>query len=219
MHSALLISWRRKTVMIDFGADWSGKAGRVNPDAILITHAHPDHAAGLRGGAPCPVYATADTWSRIQVGPISEKVVVRPRLPVDLFGIRFEAFPVAHSIRAPAVGYRFTAGRHSVFYVPDLVRIRHQALALQAIQLYIGDGASITRPILRKRGNARIGHTSIRTQLNWCRKEGVPRAIFSHCGSEIVTGNQREVADQVRTLGMLAGVDASIAHDGLRVTL
>jgi hypothetical protein len=29
--------------------------------------------------------------------------------------------------------------------------------------------------------------------LTWCEKEGVPRAIITHCGSEIVTGDERKL--------------------------
>jgi len=63
-------------------------------NAILMTHAHPDHASGLKTGASCPVYATAETWSRIHTGPIASKVVIQARSAFDLFGIGFEAFPV-----------------------------------------------------------------------------------------------------------------------------
>ncbi len=219
MHSSLLVSWRRKAAMIDCGADWAGKIERIGPDAILLTHAHPDHAAGLKTGASCPVYATAETWTTIGTARIASKVVIRSRFRFELFGIGFEAFPVEHSVRAPAVGYRITSGRHSIFYVPDLVRIRDQGEALRAIDLYIGDGASITRGILRRRGKTVIGHASIRTQIKWCREEGVRRAIFSHCGSEIVMSDAEEAAEKVRLLGSDFGVDASIAHDGLSITL
>lgn len=51
--------------MLDCGADWLGRVARLRPSAIVLTHAHPDHAAGLADGAPCPVYATAETWDRI----------------------------------------------------------------------------------------------------------------------------------------------------------
>ena len=52
--------------MLDCGADWLGRVVRLRPSAIVLTHAHPDHAAGLTDGAPCPVYATAETWDRIR---------------------------------------------------------------------------------------------------------------------------------------------------------
>lgn len=219
MHSVLTVSWRRKKIMIDCGADWLSELHRVRPDAILLTHAHTDHAGGLKRGAPCPVYATAETWDRIRMGPVLEKVIVEKRSPFKLFYVEFEAFPVEHSIRAPAVGYRFTAAGKSVFYAPDLVRILDQADALKNIRLYVGDGAAITRPILRKRDGVFIGHASIRNQLEWCGREGVSRAVFSHCGTEIVAGDHRAVVDKVRAIGEHVGVDATIACDGRQITV
>jgi glyoxylase-like metal-dependent hydrolase (beta-lactamase superfamily II) len=62
MHTALLVSYRGANVMIDAGLDWLGKLKRVDPSAIVLTHAHPDHAWGLKRGAPCPVYAPQKTW-------------------------------------------------------------------------------------------------------------------------------------------------------------
>jgi glyoxylase-like metal-dependent hydrolase (beta-lactamase superfamily II) len=44
MHSALLVSHRTGRVMIDCGLDWLRKLRRLRPDAIVLTHAHPDHA-------------------------------------------------------------------------------------------------------------------------------------------------------------------------------
>ena len=38
-------------------------------------------------------------------------------------------------------------------------------------------------------------------QLGWCEKEGVPRAIFTHCGSEIVEGDAPDVEQQAVALG------------------
>jgi phosphoribosyl 1,2-cyclic phosphodiesterase len=220
MHSVLLAASRRRgPVMIDCGADWAGQATQVNPRAIVITHAHIDHAGGLKAGVACPVYATAETWDRIRTGASPTEILVGPRRPFFVCGMQFEAYPVEHSLIAPAVGYRITAGRRSVFYAPDLVSICDRAGALGGLDLYIGDGASITRPILRRRDGAAIGHASIRTQLEWCGQEGVRRAIFSHCGSEIVEGDASEVAEKVRKLGKEAGVIASIAHDGLTLRL
>ena len=87
------------------------------------------------------------------------------REPIDVNGIEVEAFPVEHSIRAPAVGYRIAANRRSAFYVPDVVAICDPTAALRGIDLYIGDGATVTRPIIRRPNGLRIGHTPIRSQL------------------------------------------------------
>ena len=217
-HSSLLVGYRRREVMVDCGLDWRSSLARVRPAAIVLTHAHPDHAAGLRDGAPSPVYATAETWSALERYPIGERGIVEPRRPLTVLGIEFEAFPVEHSLRAPAVGYRVTAGRAVIFYAPDLVSIVDEQQALRGLDLYIGDGAAVRRSIIRRRDGRAIGHASIRAQLAWCASAGVRRAVFTHCGSEIVKGDARRVAAAVRVLGSEHGIEALIAHDGLELT-
>jgi hypothetical protein len=139
--------------------------------------------------------------------------------PIDVNGVAFEAFPVEHSIRAPAVGYRIAANRRSAFYAPDVVAICDPAAALRGIDLYIGDGATVTRPMIRRRNGVRIGHTPIRAQLAWCRAHAVMRAIFTHCGSQIVGGDERVLGALIRRLGREHGVEARIACDGMGLTL
>jgi hypothetical protein len=90
---------------------------------------------------------------------------------------------------------------------------------LRKIDLYIGDGASLVRPIIRKRRGWRIGHTTIRAQLGWCAAEGVRRAIFTHCGSGVVRADGRRLSARLRHLASEYGVDAHIAYDGLTIDL
>jgi phosphoribosyl 1,2-cyclic phosphodiesterase len=219
MRTSLLVSYRSANVMIDCGLDWLGKLERVGPNAIVLTHAHPDHAWGLKRGAPCPVYAPEKTWQELRHYPIKDRHVIKERTPTKICGITFEAFPVEHSILSPAVGYRVSAGRARIFYAPDLIFIHDRKAALEGVQLYIGDGATLTRSFIRRRGKALIGHSPVRTQLTWCQKEGVRRAIITHCGSEIVTGDERKIAAKLRAIGAERGVDVRIAYDGMKVKL
>ncbi len=66
MHSSLLVSYRDAGVMIDCGLDWLGKFERLHPNAIVLTHAHPDHAWGLRDGAHCPLHGPQKTWRTLK---------------------------------------------------------------------------------------------------------------------------------------------------------
>jgi phosphoribosyl 1,2-cyclic phosphodiesterase len=212
-HTAALVESRGHRIMIDAGTDWLGRLERLSPDAVVVTHAHPDHVAALKRGSPCPVYATAATWHLIRHWPIRERCVLRPWRSRDIGGITFEAVPVIHSVRAPAVGYRIGLDRKTVFYVPDVAALPRAPRALAGVRLYVGDGATITRPILRRQGPTLMGHASIVTQLGWCRAHGVTRAIFTHCGSQIVRADHRVAFERVAALGRERGVQAGIACD------
>ncbi len=219
MHSSLLISCRGAKVMIDCGLDWLGRFKRLRPNAIVLTHSHPDHAWGLKNGASCPVHAPQKTWRTLKGCGIANRQLIKERTPTNICGITFEAFPVEHSILAPAVAYRVSAGRACIFYAPDLVFIRDRAAALKGVQIYIGDGATLTRSFIRKRGKALIGHAPVRTQLMSCEKEHVPRAVISHCGSEIVTTDERKLRAKLHAMAAERGVETRIAHDGMKVKL
>jgi hypothetical protein len=104
-----------------------------------------------------------------------------------------------------------------IFYAPDLIFIHERKAALDGVQLYIGDGATVMRSFVRRRGKALIGHSPVRTQLTWCEKGGVPRAIITHCGSEIVTGDERDNAAKICAMATERGIEVRIAYDGMKV--
>jgi phosphoribosyl 1,2-cyclic phosphodiesterase len=106
MHSALLVSCGGMRIMVDCGADWLDKLDAISPDAIVITNAHSDDAFGLKDGAPCPVYATAESRKSLDRMPINLREFIHPKAPFEIGPVGFEALPVVHSSIAPAVGRR-----------------------------------------------------------------------------------------------------------------
>lgn len=218
-HTVTLVEFRGKRVLLDCGADWVSRIHKLDLDAIVLTHAHPDHVDGLKKGAPCVVWATDETWQRIHAYSIKHVGMIEPQQPVDIAGMTFEAFSLEHSIHAPAVGYRITAGKRSIFYVPDVVDIHDKQRALEGIDLYVGDGAIITRTLLVRKKDHSIGHAPIREQITWCQDAGVSRAIFTHCGTEITMGDSDEIDQKLTDLGAAVGMHVQCAYDGMEVTV
>jgi phosphoribosyl 1,2-cyclic phosphodiesterase len=205
--------------MIDCGLDWRDRVHALLPTAIVLTHAHPDHAAGLADGSPCPVYATSDTWGLIGRFPIRDRRTMPMGRFITIENLRFKSFPVEHSRRAPAVGLRVCAGKRCLVYVPDVAEIPDRPRPLLGIELYIGDGATLRRPMARRNRGILVGHAPMTAQLAWCEEAGVRQVIFTHCGSAIVRESAPAADATVRQLGMQRGLDARIAEDRLQLSL
>lgn len=216
-HTALLVRHNDARIMIDCGSDWLRLLPAIAPTAIVLTHAHPDHAWGLARGAQCPVYATSETSDLLHGFPVRDwrRVPLGKRLVID--GVSFKAYPVQHSLRAPAVGYQVSAEGRSLFYVPDIAWLPNAAHVLRGTDVYIGDGATITRPLIRQRAGALIGHAAVATQLSWCQEAHVREAVFTHCGSQVVGGDARRLNAVLRRLGREHDVEARLACDGDRL--
>jgi hypothetical protein len=107
----------------------------------------------------------------------------------------------------------------SLFYLPDVANLPNAADALRGVNVYIGDGATIVRSMVRKKNGTMVGHAPVTTQLGWCAKAHVPRAIFTHCGSPVVRGDARPLNALMRRIGREHGIAASLARDGDRMAL
>ena len=218
-HTITIIEYKGVRVAIDCGLDWINHIKEIHADAFVITHAHDDHIGGFEHGSPAPVYATQATWQELGKCPIKERVIVEYEKPFNIGALQWEAFFVEHSYWAFAVGYRITAGRKTIFCVHDLMKIKHQHKALENVDMYIGDGASFNRPIIRYKDGVPFGHTTIKNQIDWCKKMNIPRAIFTHCGSQIVKDTTLSVEEAVIRYGELNGVETLVAYDGMTINV
>ncbi|MFW6156535.1 MAG: MBL fold metallo-hydrolase [Armatimonadota bacterium] len=215
-HTTTLITYRGKSIRIDCGEGWRGRCDETRQQAFFITHCHPDHALGLRDGCDDPVYAPPEAWEEMGDWPIDDRRTIEHRGTVQVADITVECFPVVHSTKCPAVGYRIAAGVVTVFYAPDVVYIEDREAALVGCDAYIGDGATIDRSFVRRQKDTEelIGHTPVRTQLTWCRKLGVPKMFVTHCGSQIVKDHDAAV-EKIGEYAAERGVDFEIVTDGM----
>ena len=163
-------------------------------------------------GAPCPIYATSDTWALIDRFPIRDRGAMSVGRSIIIDHLRFKAFPVEHSRRALGVGLRICAGESCLVYVPDVGETPDRPRPLRRIELYIGDVATVRRPMVRRKNGALIGHAPIAAQLDWCAEAGVRRPS-SRIAAPRSCGACAETDAIVRHLGVERGIDAQIAVD------
>lgn len=218
MHSALMLIAGGKRLLLDAGQTWKGKLHSLAPDWIAITHAHPDHSFALEEGTDVPVYVSQESRDLLAHYPVRRFRVFDAGDELRLGSFRVRPYDVVHSIRAPAVGFRVRADGVTLVYNPDIISIVEEERVLSRVDVYIGDGASLTRPLVRRHGDALFGHTTVRAQLNWCKRHGIARAYVVHCGKQLVEMDPVELQHRVDELAGPA-IRAVVARDGLRVEL
>jgi len=134
----------------------------------------------------------------------------------------FHPFDPRHAIgpKAPPIdAVRVSANDCCFFYLPDVADLPKAADALRGIDVYIGDGATVRRSMVRRKGDEWVGHAPIVRQLDWCAKAHVRLAVFTRCGTPIVRASTHAIDSLVARLGQEHGLNIRIACDGDRLSL
>lgn len=190
-NASLLLESGGKRLLIDYGKLRKYTLEDLHPDAILITHAHPDPYAWLYEDiqTQIPVYLTKETYDYGKYRPANPRIF-KPGDEVDSGQFHWSAYRVMHSIRCPAVGFKVNAEGKILVYNPDLVDIVEKDKILSGVDYYIGDGSAVQANLVRRRDDIFFGHTQMITQINWCRKFGINHIIFTHLGKETLAREQ-----------------------------
>jgi ribonuclease BN (tRNA processing enzyme) len=193
---------------------------KIRPDAIFVSHAHPDHGWGLWEGTSLPVHASAATHRLLAELPLLDRVTLAPSEPVRIGPFRLTACPVIHSIRCPCIGARIEIDGFTLVYSGDVVAFEDPDSALHDADLYIGDGSTLTGKLVRRhQSGALLGHTTVRAQLGWLARRGIVRAVFSHFGKEAIEMGDDALRAALEELAAAnpPGCAVTAAFDGLEM--
>jgi len=210
-HSSLLIISNEAKLLVDYGKLRKYSLEKMQPDAILITHAHPDHYAWLNEDikTEIPVYLTKETADYGKFLPGNTKTV-KPGEKFEIEPFRCLPYRVIHSIRCPTVGFKIETPDQTLVYNSDLVDIVDKEKILEGVDYYIGDGSSLRANLVRRKGDQIFGHTRILTQMNWCQKYRISNIIFTHLGKETM---EKEKEFKEEHAGVI------LAYDGMELMI
>ncbi len=210
-HSSLFVTVGETRLLIDHGQLHRYSLEELKPDAILVTHAHPDHYIWLKEDerTEAQVYLTRASYEYGRFAPKNSRIII-PGEKFEIGPFECLAYGVIHSIRCPAVGYKITSEQKTFIYNSDLIDIVDKDSVLHRVDCYIGDGSAIKDNLIRRRGERLFGHTRITTQINWCKKYEINNIIFTHLGKETITDEAKFIQEHK---------EAALAYDGMEFEL
>lgn len=219
-HSAFVVEANGFRLLCDFGENRKGMLERIRPDAIFVSHAHPDHGWGLWEGTDVPVYASSVTHELLKELPLLDRRVLAPEETAAIGPFRLAPLPVIHSVRCPCIGARISLGEFHIVYSADIVAFEDPDTALAGADLFIGDGSTLTGSLVRRHpSGALVGHTTVRAQLGWLARHGILRAVFSHFGRDPIGMGEEALHGALTKLAEAnpPGCAVTAAHDGLEL--
>lgn len=219
LRSSVLIHTQGKYVLVDTSPDLRQQMLRANPpriDAVLYTHMHSDHTAGLddlrpfnfrqeqRIPAYLPENAMADFERRFgyTLEPIRSRHGTVPNLdayvideshPFDVLGIEVTPIPLMHG-RLPILGFRIG----NLAYLTDVHTVPDTSWPLL-------DGVEVLVTTALKQQEI-FGHMNLAQALAFIEKVNPKQAYLSHIGHEL--GREHDIAPGLPD-------NVHLAYDGL----
>ncbi len=219
-HSSLIVKYLNTNILIDLGEKHSPYLnGLINSfDALLITHAHPDHYLWTvfeNNEIKIPVYLTEISLSYGKNKPLNT-VLVEDGKQFFIKELNITPFNVIHSLRCPAVCYKIV-GDKIILYAPDILDTEQKKdVVFKDVDILIADGSSIDINLVRRRDDKFFGHAMLKTIINWCSRYSITQLIITHCGKQIVTDDENVILNKINEYSK-SKVDVKIAYDGYEI--
>ncbi len=164
-HSLLLVEHLGARIMVECGADWLGRLDAVAPTAIVLTHA--------RVSGPCPGLRRGGSLSRLrdqgdgEFACLFSYPAAKTHTAAQSNRYRWRdvrGLPVCYSIRAPGSDI-VCPWKTPVFSIcPTWPNSRWSPMRC-GCSLYVGDGATILRTMVRRKNGTPIGHAPVAAHL------------------------------------------------------
>ncbi|MHA1606308.1 MAG: MBL fold metallo-hydrolase [Candidatus Freyarchaeota archaeon] len=214
-------------VLVDAGPDIYHQFMRFNVEeveAIVLTHAHPDHVLGLNDLTPRKVasmgkatlYASEETWnvvcsSRI-LSNLGFKWMLFPSSSFEVGSLTFTPIRVVHAEGVETFAFKIEDGSSSLLYAPDFLEIPPGGREVcMGVDVAFLDGSTLRTPPSPLR--ERFGHLGIYDAVRVARELGVGRVFFTHIGHS--TAPHAVLEEMLRKEGSLFHV----AYDGLELKI
>jgi phosphoribosyl 1,2-cyclic phosphate phosphodiesterase len=220
LRSSIHLSVDGRSFVVDTGPDFRQQVLRLNLkqlDAVLFTHEHKDHTAGMdevraynfRSGQDIPIYARPSVLTQLQREFAyifaENKYPGTPRIqtnevnnePFDVAGIRIIPIEVMHH-KLPVYGYRIG----DFTYLTDLNYISEQEL-----EKVMGTKVLVLDALQR---NPHISHFTLAQAIAVAQRIGAERTYFTHISHNL--GLHHEVEKELP-----AGI--RLGYDGMQIHL
>ena len=206
-RASLLLKEGGFRLRLDKGSD------EVESDAVVISHAHPDHMEGLR--KEDTIFAGRKTAEQLR--ELGFKVTEIPEDGARRIGPFFVSVcPVLHSVRAPAYAIRVESENGAIVWAPDVLGFYDKGarnLFLEGADLLFVDG-SHPAGIVRRAGGEPIGHVAWSTALSWAKKAGVKKVVFIHFGEAPLDLEKEDLEEVLSELQAKYEIPCEIAREG-----
>lgn len=220
-RSSIAIEVKGKSLVVDTGPDFRSQAlanHLTQLDAVLFTHSHKDHVAGMddtrpfyfrRGKRNIPIYGNQDTIQRLKEefyyafeankypsAPGFDAITIG-KDAFEVEGVRIMPIAVVHG-RMPVLGFRIG----DFVYITDANYIPPEELEkVKGCRVFVLNALERTK---------HVSHYSLEQAIALSEEVDAEQTFFTHCSHYL---GMHEAVSQELPKGM------ALAYDGLTVTL